>query len=220
MESIAVASESLHAAVEAFVTAVSEEYIDFSGESKCEQAAAAAVERFKNACEDTLSHAETLPDKDKGLQLRQLVVEAGETTSVDIITYQRAVLRFKQRKIQFRKCNPLTRSFMSPRAQRYDTWAEDCASPRSRELGEVYCILLPFLVFGLFATGFLLSSLRVGGKTGSSRVPTRLASFHMKLPTPNVTMLTASLQSLIPSSELDPKASCSADLNNGGDLEL
>lgn len=214
------ASECLHSAVQEFVVAVSRDYIDFSVEQEREDAASRAIESFEKACMEANRAASALSDSNRAIQLREVVSGKKEGTSVDIITYQRAMLRFKKRKAQFKKCNPLTRNLLSPRASKYDPWGEDSASPRSRELGEILCILIPFVILGLFATGYVLASNEVGGKTSSfaSRLPNKLPNLRIPFIRSNVTGIAESLTQFIPSfHRVNAKSPVTADI---GKVEL
>lgn len=188
MNKVTIAGDCLHRAVQDFVFAVSNEYIDFSVEKKRESNASKAVENFEKACMEDERALSTLDDNEKAGQSRKVLSEKKERSNVDIITFQRAMLRFKQRKAQFEKCNPITRNLLSPRATRYDPWGDDTASPRSREIGEIYCILIPFIIFGLFAAGYLLSSQQIGGKASiAARLPKTLRKMQFPFMKQDVT---------------------------------
>lgn len=152
-----------------FVEAVSCEFIDYPYESKKQHKATYAVNELEKACRRALDVSKTIADKNKGTQIRAVVAEAKDKSSVDIITYQHAMLKYNRRKAEYAQCNPLTRGIISPRASPADIWREPGGDEEGDEDAEVSFILIAVIAFVIVGIGFVASSYSV-----RRRMPTHL----------------------------------------------
>lgn len=192
-------SSCVQPVVDDFTKSVFEEYVDYPLEKRKMVTAEKAVHDFEMA----VSRARDLitsGNNDNLAELDAAFTKAKDAFNLAAMSYNRAVFRFNRRTSLYMKCSPLTRGLMSPRSgNHWDPWADDVSSPRRAEFAEMTFIIIILVVFGLFATGSLLSSFNIG-RTDIPDVHQSLASIGMKLSAPNVSEIASSLSSFMSNS--------------------
>lgn len=158
---IADAAVRLHSTIAEFVNSLAFEHINYRDESAKQHAATDAVKNFEKICHAALAACDANEDKNVAVKMRSTVEEARDKSSVAIITYQRAMLKYNRRKAEYGKCNPLTRGIISPRATPADIWREPGGDEEKDENAEMSCMLVAVISFLLFGIAYVLSSYSV-----------------------------------------------------------
>lgn len=153
LKAIDKSAESIHMNVVKFLDSVSEEYIDFPKEKVKEKLARESIEQFQNACADASSAIEKWTNTKEAKLAQNEIERIEKDNEADITLYEKTLEKFYERKEQYEKCSPLTRSLLSPRARSADKLWEDEPIATYPEMN---CIMLSLILFGLLLTGWLL----------------------------------------------------------------
>lgn len=125
---------AMRSSVAEFVELVSRGFIAFDAETLAEKEATACVRRFEEACSRAESAVSTITESNIATQISRTVDQSRDHFSVDIITHQRAMLRYNRRMAEYRSANPVYTRFLSPRAKRSgsDAWADSSTLENAR----------------------------------------------------------------------------------------
>lgn len=136
-----------------FLDSVSEEYIDFPKEKVKEKLARETIEQFRNACTDASSAIKKWTNTKEAKIVQKAIEAVKKDNEADIELYEKTLKKFYERKEQYDKCSPLTRSLLSPRARSVEKlWEEEPMATYP----EMNCMVLSLILFGLLLTGWLL----------------------------------------------------------------
>eukprot|EP00178_Gracilaria_changii_P018613 TRINITY_DN532_c0_g1_i1.p1 TRINITY_DN532_c0_g1~~TRINITY_DN532_c0_g1_i1.p1 ORF type:complete len:213 (-),score=42.04 TRINITY_DN532_c0_g1_i1:2108-2746(-) len=159
LKNIDQAVEPIHPAVLEFADAVAEEYIVHPVERKKEKKAREAIQTFRNACVDAMEAIAKWEDKERANLVKKAILVAKQENQNDILLYEKTLVKYYNRKIQYDKCNALTRNLLSPRSKsREKVWDEEDVVTYP----EMNCMMLSFIIFGLLLVGWMLAHFGVG----------------------------------------------------------
>ena len=118
-------ADSLKTAVNNFVESLCLPTIDYPKESKLEIMATAALQEFDSACNRAEMETGKLSDQSLAKKIRQDIIAIKDVTRVDMITYNRALLKLNKRKVKYENTSPRTRERSPPRSGTTDVWKND-----------------------------------------------------------------------------------------------
>lgn len=144
---------SLRTAVSKFVESLCLPMIDYSEECKLEIMATAALEEFNSACNRAEMETGKISDQSLAKQIRQGIIAIKDVSRVDMITYNRALLKFNRRKAKYENTSPRTRERSPPRSGAADVWKNDSQCEQNPLPGSGMGIIV-FLFFIIIAVVF------------------------------------------------------------------
>lgn len=154
---------ALRKKVDAFMAVIAEDHIDHQLEKEKQDAAYQAVHDYENVCDEAEQIVRQCSEKGKTMQIRKLVQEARQANTVNVITYQRAMLKFNKRKQEYENCSRLTRDYFSPRSRSADdVWGDEV----KETYPEMKCM---FIVLFILTSLFIVCTFFVSVSTPKTR---------------------------------------------------
>lgn len=131
-----------------FQDAISGDYIDHPTEREAQRGASRELERLDKA--QLLAEGALKFKKDPNLitYIRRTLAETAEKTSIDVINYQRAMIKYDHRVEEFKQYNAIARQFLSPRTRFAQAWEEEERVGRV-EYAEVNFLAITLVVFAI-----------------------------------------------------------------------